>query len=159
MPDEPEIKRAVSFIDGQNLFRHAKDAFGHHHPNYDPGRLADAVCAANGWDPAATDRLEERHHALWRAARANHVAENRKLVEHRVQSLTISHRARSKVLEDQIESATDEKIRRMKEGELARADRDCERRIEDLKRLADSADIHATLVVQGVLTITRVDAA
>ena len=49
MPTEPESKRAVSFIDGQNLFRHAKDAFGHHHPNYDPARLAAAVCAANGW--------------------------------------------------------------------------------------------------------------
>ena len=110
-------------------------------------------------DPAATDRLEERHHALWRAARANHVAENQKLVEHRVQSLTISHRARTKVLEDQIESATNEKIIRMKEGELARADRDYERRTGDLKRLADSADIHATLVVQGVLTVTQDDAA
>ena len=50
MPNEPRIKRAVSFIDGQNLFRHAKDAFGHHHPNYDPRKLADAVCAANGWE-------------------------------------------------------------------------------------------------------------
>ncbi len=41
--------RAVSFIDGQNLYRHAKDAFGHHHPNYDPGKLTAAVCKANGW--------------------------------------------------------------------------------------------------------------
>ncbi len=49
MPAEPEIKRAVSFIDGQNLYRHAKDAFGHHHPNYDPRKLADAVCADRGW--------------------------------------------------------------------------------------------------------------
>ena len=49
MPVEPDIKRAVSFIDGQNLYRHAKDAFGHHHPNYDPRRLADAVCADRGW--------------------------------------------------------------------------------------------------------------
>ena len=49
MPDEPRVKRAVSFIDGQNLFRHAKDAFGHHHPNYDPRKLAEAVCDANGW--------------------------------------------------------------------------------------------------------------
>ena len=32
MPDEPRIKRAVSFIDGQNLCRHVKDAFGHHLP-------------------------------------------------------------------------------------------------------------------------------
>ncbi len=49
MPAEPDIKRAVSFIDGQNLYRHAKDAFGHHHPNYDPRKLADAVCADYGW--------------------------------------------------------------------------------------------------------------
>ena len=49
MPDEPRIKRAVSFIDGQNLYRHAKDAFGHHHPNYDPLKLADAVCADRAW--------------------------------------------------------------------------------------------------------------
>ena len=49
MPADPDIKRAVSFIDGQNLYRHAKDAFGHHHPNYDPSKLADAVCADHGW--------------------------------------------------------------------------------------------------------------
>ena len=43
------MKRAFSFIDGQNLYRHAKDAFGHYHPNYDPIKLSEAVCAANGW--------------------------------------------------------------------------------------------------------------
>ena len=48
---EPATKRAVAFIDGQNLYRHAKDAFGHHHPNYDPLALHEAVCAANGWQP------------------------------------------------------------------------------------------------------------
>ncbi len=49
MPREPVTKRTVSFIDGQNLFRHAKDAFGHHHPNYDPIKLAEAVCETKGW--------------------------------------------------------------------------------------------------------------
>ena len=49
MPAEPDTKRAVSFFDGQNLYRHAKDAFGHHHPNYDPRKLSDAVCADRGW--------------------------------------------------------------------------------------------------------------
>jgi hypothetical protein len=29
----------------------AKDAFGHHHPNYDPIKLHTAVCAAKGWLP------------------------------------------------------------------------------------------------------------
>ena len=46
---EPRVKRAVSFIDGQNLYRHAKDAFGHHHPNYDPIKPSDAVYVASGW--------------------------------------------------------------------------------------------------------------
>ena len=49
MRPEPRVKRAVSFIDGQNLYRHAKSAFGHHHPNYDPIKLSEAVCAASGW--------------------------------------------------------------------------------------------------------------
>lgn len=47
--DEPEIKRTVAFFDGQNLYRHAKEAFGYHHPNYDPIKLFDAVCSANDW--------------------------------------------------------------------------------------------------------------
>ena len=49
MRPEPRVKRALSFIDGQNLYRHAKSAFGHHHPNYDPIKLSEAVCAASGW--------------------------------------------------------------------------------------------------------------
>ena len=52
MPKEPEEKRAISFIDRQNLFRHAMNVFGHHHPNYDPKKLRAAVCAAKGWKVA-----------------------------------------------------------------------------------------------------------
>ncbi|HLJ65280.1 MAG TPA: NYN domain-containing protein [Stellaceae bacterium] len=48
---EPTTKRAVAFFDGQNLYRHAKEAFGYHHPNYDPTKLHHAICAAHGWKP------------------------------------------------------------------------------------------------------------
>ena len=48
--DEPKTKNAVAFFDGQNLYHHAKNAFGHHHPNYDPIKLHEAVCGAHeGW--------------------------------------------------------------------------------------------------------------
>lgn len=40
----------MGFIDGQNLYQHAKAAFGHHHPNYDPLKLHRAVCDAHGWN-------------------------------------------------------------------------------------------------------------
>ena len=43
----------MGFFDGQNLYQHAKDAFGHHHPNFDPLKLHAAVCAARGWQPNA----------------------------------------------------------------------------------------------------------
>lgn len=44
----------MAFFDGQNLYQHAKDAFGHHHPNFDPVKLHKAVCDARG-KTAASD--------------------------------------------------------------------------------------------------------
>ncbi len=40
---------AVAFIDGQNLFDAAKEAFGYTFPNYDAPALAREVCRASGW--------------------------------------------------------------------------------------------------------------
>jgi uncharacterized LabA/DUF88 family protein len=47
---EPFEKRAVAFVDGQNLFHRARRAFGCAFPNYDPLALATTVCGARGWD-------------------------------------------------------------------------------------------------------------
>ena len=105
-------------------------------------------------ETSATDQLDFRHHEMWRDSRASHMAENRDLVQHRVQSLKFSHLARCRLLDDQINSATNDKIRRMKEAELARANQDYERRIEEMERLAESADIHVTMVLEGLLEIT-----
>ncbi len=41
---EPGKKRAVVFIDGQNLFHAAKDAFGYRHPNFDVKKLSEKLC-------------------------------------------------------------------------------------------------------------------
>ncbi len=49
MPADPAIKRAVSFVDGQNLFYAAKKAFGYTYPNYDVKALAQAICNDKGW--------------------------------------------------------------------------------------------------------------
>lgn len=46
---EPAIKRAWAFVDGQNLFHAAKQAFGYSYPNYDVGKLTSSVCAARTW--------------------------------------------------------------------------------------------------------------
>lgn len=54
IPLEPSLKRAFVFIDGQNLFHAAKEAFGYLFPNYDAAALAQYVCAQKGWNLAQT---------------------------------------------------------------------------------------------------------
>lgn len=49
MPLEPATKRAIAFVDGQNLFYAIKHAFGYTFPNYDIPALAAAVCQLRGW--------------------------------------------------------------------------------------------------------------
>ncbi|HVA45800.1 MAG TPA: hypothetical protein VNH11_05375 [Pirellulales bacterium] len=49
MPTEPAVKRAIAFIDGQNLFHNIRSVFGYPFSNYDVQKLANAVCAPRGW--------------------------------------------------------------------------------------------------------------
>ena len=49
IPLEPAIKRAIIFVDGQNLYRSAKEAFGYIHPNYDVQALSQETCNRAGW--------------------------------------------------------------------------------------------------------------
>jgi superfamily II DNA or RNA helicase len=104
---------------------------------------------------AEIDALDAKHHAKWNAAQANHIAENRQMVEHRIQSLTVSHRARCAIIQTQIARATNDKIRLMKTSELARANADFARRMEDLQKAAGGGDIHASPVLFGTLTVAR----
>jgi len=50
MPSEPTVKRAVAFIDGQNLYHSVRDAFGYTYPNYDVRALSRSICQSKGWD-------------------------------------------------------------------------------------------------------------
>jgi uncharacterized LabA/DUF88 family protein len=47
---EPPLKRATVFVDGQNLFHAAKDAFGYIYPNYDVCALAGAISQKQNWN-------------------------------------------------------------------------------------------------------------
>lgn len=49
MINEPKIKKAIVFVDGQNLFHTVKKAFGYTYPNYDVKLLAEKICLSQGW--------------------------------------------------------------------------------------------------------------
>jgi SNF2 family DNA or RNA helicase len=126
---------------------------------FDLLRTASESLGAPPPDSATCDALDARHHAKWSDAQANHMAQNRELAEHRVQSLTASHRARCKAIEDQVLRTANEKIRLMKQSELARANADFNRRIDELSRAANSSDIRAIPVVFGTIAVTGESAA
>jgi uncharacterized LabA/DUF88 family protein len=69
VPTEPATKRCHVFIDGQNLFKAAKEAFGYSYPNYDPPALARAICAVKLWQPIAihfyTGVPEQQDDPIW----------------------------------------------------------------------------------------------
>jgi uncharacterized LabA/DUF88 family protein len=50
MSTEPHVKRAIAFVDGQNLFYAAKEAFGYSYPNYDAVCLATRICREYNWE-------------------------------------------------------------------------------------------------------------
>lgn len=49
MPTEPAVKRAIAFVDGQNLFHSVRESFGYIYPNYDVSALSQAICRQQGW--------------------------------------------------------------------------------------------------------------
>ena len=102
---------------------------------------------------ASVEELDSQHHRKWIAAQAGHIAENRRQVEHRIQSLRVSHRARCSAIEAQIERAVNDKIRLMKQSELARANNDFNQHMEELRLAAESGDIHTSAIVVGTLSI------
>lgn len=53
-PFEPSTKRAIVFIDGQNLYHAVREAFGYTYPNYDVQALAKKVCLSKGWQLVPT---------------------------------------------------------------------------------------------------------
>ena len=70
---EPQTKRAIAFIDGQNLFNAAKEAFGYPYPNYDPHSLANTICKQKGWALSAIrfytgipdSTIDPKRHHFW----------------------------------------------------------------------------------------------
>lgn len=105
--------------------------------------------------PQVWDNLDAVHHQRWLAESTQHAEDNRQLVGVRIQSLSASHRARRALLEEQVGRATNDKIRVMKQAELARSEVDFSVRTAALMRDAESGDIRATPAVFGVLDIRR----
>lgn len=101
------------------------------------------------------DDLDVQHYSLWDAARSRHRQKTREQAEFRRESLSTSHRARIALLEEQLSQATDEKIQKMRRSQIADAETDYARRIQELDIAVERADIIASPVAYGILHVER----
>jgi hypothetical protein len=99
------------------------------------------------------EELDSQHHHQWIQAQKLHIDKNKQYVDYKIQSLTVSHKARCQIIEDQINRATNDKIRLMKQSELNRAKLDFDHHLSELTQAAQSGDIHATAILFGTMVI------
>lgn len=104
---------------------------------------------------ADIDELDSRHYAFWKEALSSYRDKIVDLAKFKQQSLNASHEGRIAMLNDRLKSATEEKITRMRQSEIDRANREYEERSAELKQSSDQADITTERIMIGTIEITR----
>ncbi len=102
---------------------------------------------------AEEEKLEDKHYQRWLDSRATHIEKVKQESSIRLASLQTSYLARNALLEDQLNEATDIRIKRMREGQMTSALNDFERRKNRLELASNKADIVSECVVHGVLLV------
>ncbi len=106
-------------------------------------------------DDIVFDKLDNTHHERWTKARFEHIERNIRIIDYQRESLATSHRARVAMLEERMATATEEKIHRMRQAQLANAEADYRRRLSYLEEALMSADLNAEPVAYGVIVVTQ----
>lgn len=97
--------------------------------------------------------LEGLQVARWMDARAKHKRDVATTITFKLESLANNQRNRIRSLEQQIQDAFDDSIRRMKLSELETVQENYSRKVNEIQSLAAKADIYTTLLVNGIITV------
>lgn len=89
----------------------------------------------------------------WMDARSKHKRDVTTTITFKLESLANNQRNRIRSLEQQVQDAFDDSIRRMKMSELETVQENYSRKVNEIQSLAAKADIYTTLLVNGVITI------
>jgi superfamily II DNA or RNA helicase len=108
-------------------------------------------------DQAVFDRLDVYHHSLWNSAQVAHKTYNAQLAQYRKESLQTSHQAHISQLRTQLMQTTEENIRRMRIAQISNVEADFNRRMNELDRATQRADISAQPVAFGVIVVKEAE--
>lgn len=97
--------------------------------------------------------LEKLQAVRWMTARTEHKRDVSATIAFKLESLANTQRNRVRSLEQQIEEAFDDSIRRMKMSELETVQENYARKVKEIQSLATKAEIYTKLLVNGVITV------
>ena len=106
-------------------------------------------------DKSMWEALEGRHVSLWQKEKAKHIESVQTIADFRIESISSNYRSRKRSLEQKIMDAFEEKIIRMYQSELQTATERYEGKIAEINARISRADIHTTLVANGIIEIKR----
>ena len=124
-------------------------------PNLD--RLLEKAVDHDDWrasEPFDWKELDKRHYQLWTETLEKHRQNTRELAEYRRESLSTSYQARINLLEYQRAQVDDPNIQRMRGYQIANAEADYNRRIQELDAAMTKADLTTELVAYGILEVS-----
>lgn len=124
-----------------------------------PKEFTDIIRGGSTWTSENADyserwkNLEGKHILLWEAERKANMDDAKLVESYKLQSLENSYNSRRIGLEEKIREAYDENIRRMRMSELENATERYHVKVESIKRQTSQADIHTTLIANGIIKI------
>lgn len=101
----------------------------------------------------AWDDMDTIHHAEWQKAKTEYVNLVKEDCDFRIQQLLETNTKREIIIKGQIASATEEKIRRMRVGQLENLRRRFEEQKSKLEETVGKADIHTQVLVRGLVHV------
>ena len=116
---------------------------------------ADTSPTSSTVDKGTWAGLESIHIALWQREKESYLAGIQSTANYKLESISSNYRNRKRTLEQKIRDAFDEKIRRMYQSELGTATEKYQLKVDEINDRASRADIHTSLIANGIIEIKR----
>lgn len=107
----------------------------------------------SGLHSACWEQMDDLHYKRWQAAKEQYSTDVREECEYRLEQLTHSFHQQEAIVRRQIETATDEKIRRMRTSQLDNLIKKNNIQTRKVDETIAKVDIHTNLLVRGVLHV------
>ena len=101
------------------------------------------------------EHLESKHIQLWQKEKETYIINVRNTANYKLESISSNYRNRKRTLEQKIRDNFDERIRRMYMSELNTATENYQNKVSEINDRTSRADIHTSLVANGMIEIRK----